>query len=177
MQGVTHAILGAGAGIGLAIFTHQPATNALAFTALGTVGGLLPDIDTPHSIISQHARPARLLTFWIKHRGLTHSALVLALLALACFALLPANGQPFVLALVIGYGTHLLADMATIEGVPLFYPVKRKIHILPPGVRLTTGGIIEQFFRLLMSAALLYGVLVMLGLPITDLSILVKKLR
>ena len=153
MQGVTHAILGAGAGVALALAIHQTPTNALLFVALGTVGGLLPDIDSPHSIISHKARPARLLVFWIKHRGLTHSAGILALLALAGWHYAGWLG----LTLAAGYASHLIADMATIEGIPLFYPFKRMIHVLPPGLRLTTGGFLEGVFRLGAAGAVLYG--------------------
>lgn len=36
---------------------------------------------------------------------------------------------------------HLLADACTPHGAPLFGPVSsRRVHLLPPGMRVTTGG-------------------------------------
>lgn len=92
----------------------------------------------------------------LPHRGITHS-LVTALLLTGGLALLlaampswPARGLPF--AFLVGYVSHLVADGVTKTGVPLLLPLMRhRFHLLPRGLRLTTGGTFEQsLFRLLL---------------------------
>ena len=119
---------------------HAPthATFGLVFTiAAGTVlgvalspavavfvllGALLPDIDTPTSLIGRCCRP---LAGWLErrvgHRTLTHS---LVGLALSVAPLLPlAWIEPrWPLAFALGYLSHLLVDAANPPGVPLLYP-------------------------------------------------------
>jgi membrane-bound metal-dependent hydrolase YbcI (DUF457 family) len=47
MTGKSHLIIGATAGIALAIALRVPAAEGLVMVALGALGGLLPDIDSP----------------------------------------------------------------------------------------------------------------------------------
>jgi membrane-bound metal-dependent hydrolase YbcI (DUF457 family) len=54
--------------------------------------------------------------------------------------------------LTIGYMAHILGDFVTIEGVPLFYPVKKKV-----GLKLfRTGSGVESFVGFLIILANLY---------------------
>jgi inner membrane protein len=156
MQGITHAILGAGAGVALGATTHADPTRALLMVAAGTVGGLLPDIDTPHSIIREVLPPLHWLLFWLKHRGLTHSLLLLALVTVVGLRFVGIYGLP----LGAGYATHLVADMATHEGVPLLFPYPRFFHILPRPLLLTTGGWVEKVFRVFATVTVVLGGLV-----------------
>ncbi|MDF7681036.1 metal-dependent hydrolase [Enterobacteriaceae bacterium ESL0689] len=87
---------------------------------------LVPDIDHPHSFVGQRlpwiARPiARIFG----HRGFTHSLLAVAA-ALTLFYLyqpessfLPAD---VLQGMVLGYISHIVADMLTPAGVPLLWP-------------------------------------------------------
>ncbi|PJC45472.1 hypothetical protein CO037_01280, partial [Candidatus Pacearchaeota archaeon CG_4_9_14_0_2_um_filter_30_8] len=47
------------------------------------------------------------------------------------------------LGFLVGYGTHLLGDLVTKQGLRLFYPFKFRIHGF-----LKTGGKIESFLFL-----------------------------
>lgn len=44
------------------------------------------------------------------------------------------------LALVGGYASHLLADMATPHGIPLLYPQGQRWHLLPRNLRIATAS-------------------------------------
>jgi len=115
--------------------------------ALGAalLGSLLPDIDTPKSSLG------RLLPFlsipierrW-GHRTLTHSLLLVAGLGLVCLPLYFLHGSLYG-ALLIGIISHLMADCATLSGVPLFYP-HPSVCVLPgnPRYRIRTGSLGER---------------------------------
>ncbi len=89
---------------------------------------LLPDIDHPKSLLGQRLK-------WISgpvarafgHRGFTHSLLAV-LGALALFqinmpqdGLIPADALQ---GMVVGYLSHIAADMLTPAGVPLLWPCR-----------------------------------------------------
>lgn len=94
---------------------------------------LLPDIDHPKSFLGQRLS-------WISkpiarafgHRGFTHSLLVV-FGAVAIFSLkvpeswiVPADA---VQGLVLGYLSHILADMLTPAGVPLLWPCRWRFRL------------------------------------------------
>src|SRR3990170_2483289 len=120
MQAPTHAAFGlvftilAGTVLGILL------TPAVALFAC--LGALLPDIDTPTSIIGKACLPlSRFLERRFGHRTLTHSFLGLALFPLP---LLPLGflDRQWPLAFGLGYLSHLLVDCANKSGTPLFYP-------------------------------------------------------
>ena len=91
----------------------------------------------------------------LPHRGVTHSLLACLLLTgglALLLAELPAwsiRGLPF--AFFVGYMSHLAADGMTQRGIPLLLPLtRRRFHLLPRPLRMTTGSAFEQtLFRLL----------------------------
>jgi Predicted membrane-bound metal-dependent hydrolases len=93
------------------------------------------------------------------HRnGLTHS--LTGLIVFACivgYITRIYNFTNLVYWFVLGYFTHLVCDMATNRGVPLFYPFRNKKVKLPVTYRVgsKTGNFIEQ---LIMIAGLIYFV-------------------
>jgi inner membrane protein len=93
-----------------------------AVAAFVLFGALLPDIDTPTSLIGRGCRPlARWLERRVGHRTLTHSLLGLALATLPAVPLVLVDWH-WLLAFFLGYLSHLLLDAANPPGVPLFYP-------------------------------------------------------
>lgn len=92
----------------------------------------------------------------LPHRGVTHSLLTCLLLTggltllLAALPAWPTRGLP--LAFLVGYVSHLAADGVTKTGVPLLLPLaRRRFHLLPRPLRITTGGAFEQgLFQLLL---------------------------
>jgi membrane-bound metal-dependent hydrolase YbcI (DUF457 family) len=180
MMGRTHLLLGFNAlwlleGIGLvatAWGTQAPLTiplgNAEAFT-LGTVavmfGALLPDLDAASSLLQsasvkgvQPFMPiGQVLHQRYGHRGFLHSLRALGWLAVLSSPVLLLDLSLWFwpwMSLMLGYGSHLLADACTKSGVPLFWRAnaswkggalkQQSFHLLPKPLRLTTGSQAEE---------------------------------
>ncbi|MBO1916648.1 metal-dependent hydrolase [Providencia rettgeri] len=93
------------------------------------LGALLPDIDHPSSI------PGRLLRFFITHfqivwaPGFTHSLVAWLLLMISCYQWIPtewAIPNDIIQAFLLGYISHLVADMLTPSGVPFLWPLPQR---------------------------------------------------
>jgi inner membrane protein len=98
--------------------------------ALGLVigGSLLPDIDHPKSWVGRRLPViVRPLAATLGHRGVTHSILAV----LACLFVLRWHGvrRAFVDPLVVGYLSHLAADLLTSSGLRLAWPLPRRFAI------------------------------------------------
>ncbi len=151
MMGRTHALLALSC---LWLLEAGPPSSPghFALAALGAVlGALLPDLDAPTSLL-QTLRvggmrplvlPARVLNRSFGHRGATHSLLALIIVALLAAPLLGLEPLAW-LGLVLGYLSHLLGDACTKSGVPLFFPRRQKVHLLPKPLRLSTGSLAEE---------------------------------
>ena len=92
------------------------------------IGSLLPDIEHPKSKLGRFFLPNRLksLRKKIQHRGVTHSALfslIFNLIVLLLFDIITFVGVS------IGYISHILSDMLTIEGVQLCWPKEDRVSI------------------------------------------------
>jgi inner membrane protein len=120
MRAPTHATFGLAFTIAAGTVLGLTLTPAVAACVL--VGALLPDVDTPTSLLGRCCRP---LAGWLErrvgHRALTHSLLGLALATLAVLPLAWVNGR-WPVAFALGYLSHLLVDAANPPGVPLLYP-------------------------------------------------------
>lgn len=90
------------------------------------LGSIIPDIDHPRSFLGRRLWIFSKLIATLGHRGPTHSLLgmIVTFLILNFFDFT----QSEILAMMIGYSTHLLADAMTPQGIPLFYPVELKIR-------------------------------------------------
>ncbi|MES0334783.1 MAG: metal-dependent hydrolase [Candidatus Magnetobacterium sp. LHC-1] len=148
MTGKTHATAGALAGIVFSKYTNEPMVMMTIFSVLG---GLLPDIDSPESIISTILFPIakpwaiarkffkkhkfKMLGDMFEHRGITHS--LLPILPLLIWR------NIIVLGLIVGILSHIAIDMLNDRGVPLLYPITTKrVHVLT----ITTGNWTENVF-------------------------------
>ncbi len=107
--------------------------NKAVFIAVALIATLVPDIDTPFSRVGKK-KIFRPLQFFVTHRGIFHSFVFLALIAIILYFVLPAVVFPFVL----GYGLHLLADGFTISGIKPFYPFRGRFRW-----KIRTGGVLE----------------------------------
>src|SRR5262245_29896712 len=108
MQSPTHCAFGlvlaiiAGTGLGLVL---TPSVGVFA-----CLGALLPDVDTPTSMIGKLATPiARVLERRFGHRTVTHSVLGLAVATVTVAPLAWVTPQ-WPLAFALGYLSHLLID-------------------------------------------------------------------
>jgi inner membrane protein len=124
-----HLIFGQLLGGGIQVLGHIGSTNILLLpTYYGGValGSLLPDIDHPKSFLgSKIPIIPRLIYKNFGHRSITHSILGTATLGIA--TALSLHQYPyFILGNFIGYISHLLGDMLTKQGIPLFWPFEKK---------------------------------------------------
>jgi len=123
MMAGSHVALGAAAWVLAAPHFGQDALHP-AGLALAAAGSLLPDIDHPKSWAGQRLRPlSTLVAAVFGHRGVTHSLLALA----GCWAALRYGaGAPRAWAapVVVGYLSHLLADLLTPGGLRLAWPLR-----------------------------------------------------
>ena len=118
--------------------------SKIIFTSLVLLGALLPDIDQPKSTISSYIPiMPRLMSMFIKHRGIFHSIFFAVLIPYAvAYFTIPAYG----IAIFIGYISHLLIDGITKQGINFLNPIaKLKISGF-----ITTGTISEIVILLLI---------------------------
>lgn len=162
MTGRTHLTLGAAAG--LLIAAHLHANPVLCFAA-GCLGGLLPDIDHPQSMLSGWVPGSGLLgVFGVRHRAFTHSILFIVLLVAAWFAASQRFVIPYpaAVSLFAGVASHVLSDMLTPQGVMLLYPSRRNWKAAP-GFVLQIGkwfGIVELIVWLAGLGGIAFAVLI-----------------
>lgn len=137
-------------------------TPALAYgdwwhiIAGGLLTCLLPDIDHPKSVLGQRltwvSKPiARLCG----HRGFTHSLLpIIVGILLFILGLFPEKAIPLDVlhAMIIGYLSHIVADMLTPAGVPLLWPSRWRFRV--PILRSYKGNQLE---RLLCISVLIFA--------------------
>jgi inner membrane protein len=119
----SHVIIGLAAWIGVAPVLHiRP--DDLGCLALAAAGSLLPDIDHPKSWVGRRTRPlSTAIAAAFSHRGITHSAI--AVIGLTLLLLHAGYHRAGVSALIIGYLSHLAADMLTPQGLRLAWPLRR----------------------------------------------------
>lgn len=112
------------------------ANTAIALILFGgMIGGILPDIDHPGSKIGRATKPLSIvINKLFGHRGATHSLLAALLVMYGLFMLssfvpndIKGFYSPFAIGISVGYVSHLILDMLTVSGIPLFLPITRKV--------------------------------------------------
>jgi inner membrane protein len=132
-MGRNHAATGVLAGSGVAWLAQLDPGQAAAFIGITTACSLLPDFDHPNAIGPRaFGWPGRTLAWLIGtlfgHRGLTHSVLGVGVLG-AGLAFIPHLPAFCYWAVILGCVTHILGDMLTVSGVPLFWPFGRCFRV------------------------------------------------
>jgi inner membrane protein len=130
----------------------------LGLTVLGSV---LPDIDHTKSPIGKLFWPlSRYLDTRYGHRTITHSLLFLVFISLFSYAIqrLFCPSYPIGLIFFFSAFSHLVLDMVTISGVPLFYPFVKNPCVIPgnPNFRLQSGSFRTEAIALLIFGSLLF---------------------
>ncbi|CBJ81672.1 putative LexA regulated gene, SOS response [Xenorhabdus bovienii str. Jollieti] len=97
------------------------------------LASLLPDIDHPSSTLGRLFRFISIpIARLCGHRGFTHSLLALGVGIILFQAEIP-SGWPiptdFFHAMIVGYISHLIADMLTPAGIPLLWPLRIRFCI------------------------------------------------
>ena len=124
MKGTTHLA----SGLAIAGLIQPLTQTPVAFIGI-VIGSILPDIDSHTSTLGQHIP---IIPRILKHRGITHSLIFLAL----CYILTPY--------LAIGVGIHLTLDFLNPKGIPLFWPVSKSIRIPFISKLFPSGGVADK---------------------------------
>ncbi len=113
---------------------------------------LLPDIDHPKSLLGQRLTwISKPIARMFGHRGFTHSLLaVFASLALLYIhvpidATIPGD---VLQGMVVGYVSHIIADMLTPAGVPLLWPCRWRFRL--PLIVTQKGNQLERVLCMLL---------------------------
>jgi len=162
----THGVIGAAAGGTVGVTTGEPVLTA-AGLVLGALGGLLPDADHPDSRISRAVPGLHGVVGLLPggHRGATHWPVLAAALWLAGRVVCTWRGWPVALADACGagYALHLAADALTVDGIPGMVRPWKRLHLLPRGLRLASGGRGEGLIRVVAGLGFLVVWATMLG--------------
>ncbi|WP_308214330.1 metal-dependent hydrolase [Solirubrobacter ginsenosidimutans] len=172
---ITHQIAGVGVAAVSATALAVPAATTATLLAAAWIGSLLPDADRAGSRVYRRTRverrvPLARLAGWLlrlplrplvllRHRGITHSLVACAAVALATWALVGLADADLGVAagagMAIGYGAHVLADACTPAGVPLWAPLSSKpTWMLPAWARIKTGSAREFVVATALTGAL-----------------------
>jgi len=101
------------------------------------------------------------LKFVVKHRGLMHTLIIPIFLFAATYFIKEPTFKILVTGLTVGYATHILADIMTSRGCPIFFPfTKKNFNIM----NIKTGSAGEYIAAAIMcigiGALFLFGVVV-----------------
>ena len=161
-MGRTHALAGAASLWCLqALFRLFNPELAAPLAILASLGALLPDLDAGQSQIKHLSvagiRPfaslSSLLNRAFGHRGLLHSLLGWSIITLLLLPLAPILGITVPLTISLGYASHLMTDACTKSGIPILYPSRKRYHLMPRLLRLTTGSAAEDAIFAIMAVA------------------------
>ncbi len=155
------------------LFVTQPLLHtslATTFVAVGAnlIGGLTPDIDQPTADLWNRIPAGSIIGRILSpilgsHRMISHSFLGIGTFAfISHFFLNKINSILLVdmnivwIAFMTGFISHLIMDIFTKEGIPLFFPLAFKIGIPPfKALRFETGGLVEK--SIIFPCLLLYN--------------------
>ena len=134
------------------------ATAIVAFS-VNMIGGLAPDLDQSTASLWKRVRAGTFLSRVITplfggHRFISHSLLGVVLIGFILSKILPVIGNVLLVdmdiiwwSFMLGFISHLVMDMFTKEGIPLFFPFPLRVGIPPLAfLRIKTGGLVEKSF-------------------------------
>jgi inner membrane protein len=118
----SHVVVGLMGWIAVAPLLHAAPIDP-EYLGLAVAGSLLPDVDHPKSWVGRRTRPiSTAIASVLGHRGVTHSAVAVA--GLAVLLMHAGIRHAAVCALAVGYLSHLAADMLTPQGLRLAWPMR-----------------------------------------------------
>lgn len=152
MSGKQHFIYGisTATALSLSVFGNGlPYFNSPTILIVGAaIGSLMPDIDTPKSIVGQLTVPVSfILNRLIGHRTYTHDPAIWIPLAIVLTRM-----YPLMFGFFIGYLGHIFLDGLTEEGIPVFYFFNKKLfHLIPKGLRFKSNSMVVRIVTTAMS--------------------------
>lgn len=161
MNGVTHRAVGVSTVAAIALLTYPSiqfdgsTIYPIAGLVLADMGSKLADVDIEGSSYGKKfpwlTKDWPLIGRIVTHRGVTHTGLTLILWTTILLVLnrtlcaLPILNiiTSIWFGFVVGYASHLFADMLNYKGIPLLFPLcRKKIHIMA----IATGTYQETIF-------------------------------
>ena len=132
-------------GLFASLFTINIFANPV-YIIITIVSCLIPDIDHTKSLIGKMFYPvAKWLSVNYGHRTITHSLLFITSISIISIFIEKIFSNNLEISLIIFFGilSHLILDMVTLQGIPLFYPFKKNPCVLPanPDLRIRSGDI------------------------------------
>jgi membrane-bound metal-dependent hydrolase YbcI (DUF457 family) len=160
MMGTTHVGIGLSAALAYNLANPMTPEAGLVIYGCAVIGSLLPDIDKSNTPARKLlGLPGHLLLFWIPHRGPTHSLAALVIVGLIVAQIDPIAGM----VMAFAYGTHLASDAVTCTGIPLLWPYKYTLHLLPNRLRLRVNGPVERLLQFVLAALILSELALIIG--------------
>lgn len=133
-------------------------TTAVACVVGGVIGALAPDLDQATNRLWDMLPIGNffgqiLRGIFLGHRTISHSIVGIVVFYKILELIIPkllnpdyVNASLVAASIMIGFISHILADMLTKEGVPLLFPLPIKIGFPPlKQLRITTGKFTEKF--------------------------------
>lgn len=149
MTGKTHIIGGITASLAFAQITNY---DPFILVGAGVIGAILPDICHGGSKIGRTLPVlSKIINKLFGHRTFTHSLLFLVLMAALMNAFVP--NEAFTAGVLVGMASHYILDMATKNGIKLFFPIKVTVRF---PITTTTGGVVESIVFAALSLFTVY---------------------
>jgi inner membrane protein len=153
MMARSHVVVGLATWIAAAPLLHLSPVDPV-YLGLAVAGSLLPDVDHPQSWIGRRSRPiSTAIASVLGHRGVTHSAL--AVVGLVVLLSRVGGQRGAVSAVIVGYLSHLAADMLTPRGLRLAWPLRKTWGV--PICR--TGSPVEAIIVLVLVCGIVFWLL------------------
>lgn len=138
---------------------HMSLGTALVSLSANMIGGLAPDLDQPTAALWRRYRGGRIIGKILQplfggHRFISHSLIGYIIFGFVTQIILQALNTILLVdmnivwwAFMIGYGSHLIMDSFTHEGVPWLFPIPIMFGFPPLRfLRMKTGGLVEKSF-------------------------------
>lgn len=164
MRGASHQMFGVFFSLAVGLFIGLPfllspienASLVVGFLVAVSIGSLMPDIDHPGSTVGRvFGIVSRVIGRVFGHRGITHSILGTALVLWLTYKFL-GLGSVLFWGFTLGYVSHIIGDMLTPRGCPLFWPFRLPIRF-PFNVKTGTSG---EFWPVFLSILSFFAVLI-----------------
>lgn len=151
MTGNTHIVGGIAASLAYAQYINE---SPMIMVGAGIVGALLPDICHTGSKIGKRLPiVSKLMNTVFGHRTFTHSLLFLFIVGILMNEVVSSDGVKA--GLIVGMVSHYVLDMATKNGIQLFFPIRLTVRF---PVTMRTGSKGEAFvFSLLALFSFYFG--------------------
>ncbi len=114
----------------------------LLYAIILVISSLLPDIDCATAKLGKRIK---IISYVFEHRGIFHSIWPLIVMFFLIFNQANEFMVSVIIAVMVGYTSHLLLDMLTPQGIRLLYPSKLKIRWF-----IDVGSFIEKIICIIL---------------------------